>query len=57
LAEINEGIWALEPVDIAQAAIKSVANLRTEENVRRALTHSVGSLEVKVIANWEPVAA
>jgi hypothetical protein len=57
LAEINEGIWALEPVDIAQAAIKSVAILRAGESGFLALLSSATSREVNVIANWEPVAA
>jgi hypothetical protein len=57
LVAFNEGIWALAPVDITQAAIKSVAILRADEIGFVALASSAGSLEVKVIANWEPVAA
>jgi hypothetical protein len=57
LAAFNEGIWAPAPVDSAQEAIKSVAILRVDENIFVALESSAGSLEVKVIANWEPVAA
>jgi hypothetical protein len=50
-------IWPLAPVDIAQAAIKKVANWRTDKSERLALARSAGSLEVKVIANWEPETA
>jgi hypothetical protein len=57
LVAFNEGIWALAPVDITQAAIKSVAILRADEIGFVALASSAGSLEVKVIANWEPMPA